>query len=52
VRTLANGALPAGLHARRWDGRDDRGKAVASGVYYVSVEADGYTGRQKVTLLR
>ena len=52
VRTLVNGALPAGLQTRTWDGRDDRGRAVASGVYYMMVEADGYTGRQKVTLLR
>ena len=52
VRTLVNGALPAGLHTRTWDGRNDRGRAVASGVYYMIVEADGYTGRQKVTLLR
>ena len=52
VRTLENGRLPAGLHARRWDGRDDRGRAVASGAYFMIVEADGYSGRQKLTLLR
>lgn len=52
VRTLQNGPLPRGLHARTWDGRDDRGRAVASGTYYMVVEADGYRGRQKVTLLR
>ena len=52
VRTLVNGPLPAGLHVRRWNGRDDRGRSVASGIYYMIVEADGYTGRQKLTLLR
>jgi hypothetical protein len=52
VRTLARGALPAGVHTRTWDGRDDRGRDVASGTYYMIVEAQGYTGRQKVTLLR
>ena len=52
VRTLVNGTLPAGVNARTWDGRDDRGREVASGTYYMIVEADRYTGRQKITLLR
>ena len=52
VRTLVDGALPAGLHARIWDGRDDRGREVASGTYYMIVEGGGYRGRQKLTLLR
>jgi hypothetical protein len=52
VRTLANGPLPRGLHARTWDGRDDRGRPVASGTYFMKVEADGFTDRQKLTLLR
>jgi subtilisin family serine protease len=34
VRVLHEGALPAGDHHRRWDGRDDGGRAVASGAYY------------------
>ena len=52
VRTLQNGPLSQGVHARTWDGRDDRGRAVASGTYYMKVEANGFTGRQKLTLLR
>jgi hypothetical protein len=52
VRTLVDGALPAGVHTRTWDGRNDRGNNVASGTYYMIVEAVGYTGRQKLTLLR
>ncbi len=52
VRTLENGPLAAGVHARRWNGLDDRGRAVASGIYYMIVKAGGYTGRQKLTLLR
>jgi hypothetical protein len=52
VRTIVRGALPAGLNERIWDGRDDRGRDVASGTYYMIVEGDGYTGRQKLTLLR
>jgi len=37
VRTLLAGRLPAGSHAARWDGRDDRGAEVAAGVYLVSL---------------
>jgi len=34
VRTLADGALTAGEHALSWNGRDDAGRVVASGVYF------------------
>ncbi len=33
VRELVSGTLPAGKHSAVWDGRDDRGTAVSSGVY-------------------
>ena len=35
VRTLRAGAIEAGVHAVRWDGRDDAGHVVAAGVYFV-----------------
>ena len=41
VRTLADGSLPAGPHALSWDGRDDRGRPVASGVYFCRLAAGG-----------
>jgi hypothetical protein len=34
VRTLADGDMAAGEHALQWDGRDDAGRTVASGVYF------------------
>ena len=33
VTTLAEGVYPEGVYAVSWDGRDDRGREVASGVY-------------------
>ncbi len=33
VRTLASGTLPAGRHTAQWDGRNDAGAPVGSGVY-------------------
>lgn len=33
VRTLVDEHFPAGNHSRTWQGRDDQGRSVASGVY-------------------
>ena len=35
VRTLARGTIEAGEHTLTWDGRDDRGAAMAAGAYYL-----------------
>jgi hypothetical protein len=37
IRTLANTSLPMGAYSLNWDGRDDRGEMVASGLYLVVV---------------
>ena len=34
VRTLLSGQVAAGHHAVQWDGRDERGSSVGSGVYF------------------
>lgn len=34
-----------------WDGRDDRGRRVAAGIYIVRLEAEGWTRTRKVTWL-
>ncbi len=34
IRTLVSGVMPAGSHVVRWDGRDDRGVQVGSGMYF------------------
>ena len=39
VRTLVEGQLPAGVHKVEWDGRDNRDREVASGVYFYALEA-------------
>lgn len=35
VRTLHEGALRAGEHAARWDGRTDAGRVTSTGIYFV-----------------
>jgi flagellar hook assembly protein FlgD len=38
VRSLANGPVAAGFHEVTWDGRDDLGTVVQSGVYFYRLE--------------
>jgi flagellar hook assembly protein FlgD len=52
VRILADGPQTAGSRSAAWDGRDDRGNAVGSGVYYCRLEAPGYEQSIKITVLR
>ena len=56
VCELENGSRIAGEHRVRWQGLDDRGRAVASGVYFYRLEAistsDRYVERGKMTLVR
>ena len=52
VRTLVDGPQTAGRKSATWDGRDDRGTIVGSGVYYCRLEAPGYEQSIKITVLR
>ncbi len=49
VRTLVNGAHSKGTFTTAWDGRDDAGIRVASGVYFCRMTTEGSTGRSEVT---
>ncbi len=52
VRELHRGVLPAGTHARPWDGLDTRGRSVASGSYWVQLQAHGSTQSRRIVLLK
>ena len=53
VRVLADEALPAGRHARVWDGRDAAGREMPSGVYVAELAVDGRgSERVKLSLVR
>ncbi len=51
LRTLLQGARPAGEEAVRWDGRDAYGRAVAPGVYFLRARVPGETATQRVIWL-
>jgi hypothetical protein len=53
VRTLADELLPAGVTDVVWDGRDERGQALSSGIYFARLMLpDGSTQVKKVTLVK
>ncbi|MBN2170674.1 MAG: hypothetical protein JW819_05040 [Candidatus Krumholzibacteriota bacterium] len=53
VRTLIDGApYRAGRHQVLWDGLDDGGEALASGLYLCRLEAGGHREAVKITLLK
>ncbi len=53
LRTLAGGERSAGLHHVRWNGLDDRGRALPSGVYLVQLRTGDEPGQTRpVTLVR
>lgn len=52
LRALATGHRSAGEHRVTWDGRDDAGRAVASGVYLVRAAGAGMVTFHKVVLAR
>ena len=47
VHQVWDGPLGAGSHRFVWDGRDEKGKGVAAGVYVYKVEVDGRGGSEK-----
>jgi hypothetical protein len=52
VRVLASGTLKAGIHRASWDGRDDSGHLVASGVYFCRLDVSGRTRNVKFAVVR
>jgi hypothetical protein len=51
VRRLLSETLPAGEHAREWDGRDERGSRAGSGLYVARLRCSGVESVRKVCLV-
>jgi hypothetical protein len=52
VRSLLEGRRPAGRHRVAWDGCDDRGRRVASGVYILQMLAGELRESRKLVMLK
>ncbi len=52
VKTLRNEELDAGYHSVSWNGDDDSGKAVSSGVYFYKLKTGNYQNTKKMILMK
>ncbi|MFH1864475.1 MAG: FlgD immunoglobulin-like domain containing protein [Candidatus Eisenbacteria bacterium] len=52
VRSLARREMQPGVQMLHWDGRDDHGEKVASGVYFCRVMGPGFDDQRKLVLIR
>jgi hypothetical protein len=52
VRTLVDEVVPGGRHSIEWDGRNDDGASLSSGVYFYRVQSRLGTETRKMTLLK
>jgi len=52
IRTLVDQTKPTGSYSVIWDGSNDRGEKVASGVFFHQLNAPGYSGAKKIVILQ
>jgi hypothetical protein len=52
IRTVDQGSRPVGRHSVSWDGRDERGQKVRSGIYFYRLQTPGFSATRKITVIR
>lgn len=52
VRSLVNEELPSGVHNYIWNGKNDSGLSVSSGIYFYKLHNAEYTKTRKMILLK
>jgi flagellar hook capping protein FlgD len=52
VRTWGNVAQSAGKHITKWNADDDRGKALAAGVYFLTIQAGSYSETKTLVVVK
>jgi hypothetical protein len=52
IRTLASGRYSAGMTRIDWDGRDNKGASVASGIYFYQLRTRDQVMTRKMSLLK
>lgn len=52
IRTLVQENLPEGSHEISWDGKDERGFNLPSGIYFYSLRGSGHQLTKKMVLLK
>ncbi len=52
VKTLVNDIKEAGEYTASWNGTDNKGKSVSSGVYFYKMKSGNYTATKKMILMK
>jgi hypothetical protein len=52
VTTLTDGREDAGIHSVEWNGADETGSIVSSGVYFYRISTPGYSAEKKMVLMK
>lgn len=52
IKRLVAGSLAAGDHSVSWDGTDEAGQRVPSGIYFYRLRSGSYEGMQRMVLLK
>jgi hypothetical protein len=52
VKTLVDEPKSPGIYYQTWDGKDEQGNKVSSGVYFYQLRAGGYNQTKKMVLLK
>ncbi|MFO7659775.1 MAG: carboxypeptidase regulatory-like domain-containing protein, partial [Candidatus Cloacimonadaceae bacterium] len=52
IKNLLDSKVKAGSHTLQWDGTDDNGSPVSSGIYMVKLQGEGFATSRKMTLMK
>ena len=52
IKTIANRSFSKGTHELSWNGKNDRGKSVTSGIYFYRLKTEGTTRIKKLLMLK
>jgi len=52
VRKLEHGLIEAGRHRQQWDGKDDQGRVLSAGIYYLRLHGQKGSAGRKITLVK
>ena len=52
IKTLINETIPAGNHQVKWNGTNEFGEKVSSGIYFSNIKSENFTSTLKMMMLK